>query len=116
MLHLRFSYEEISFFQKPTEDSLRQYLEAITKCAKKHKVSQISVRKAGYEFDRFEWHKVERLIKAVCAQSNLTITIYDQNETEKPQKQDETPVSFELGQAQRQYEALSKLIQWSERG
>ena len=35
---------------------------------------------------------------------------------EQSQKQDETPVRSALGQAQRQDEALSKLIQWIDKG
>ena len=72
--------------------------------------------KAGCGLDRLEWHKVERLIKGICAQSSLTITVYDQSEDEQSEEQDETPVHSALGQAQRQDEALSKLIQWIENG
>ena len=67
--------------------------------------------KAGCGLDRLEWHKVERLIREICTQSNLTITVYDQNKDEQSQKQTETPVRSALGQAQRQYEALYKLIE-----
>ena len=67
------------FFQKPTYDSLRQSLEAMTNHANKQKVTQISMPKAGCGLDRLEWYKVERLIREICAQSNLTITVYDQN-------------------------------------
>ena len=41
-------------FQKPTYDSLRQSLEARTNHAKKHKVTQISMPKAGCGLDRLE--------------------------------------------------------------
>ena len=58
------------FFQKPTYDSLRQSLEAMTKHANKHKVTEISMPKAGCGLDRLEWHEVERLIGEICAQSN----------------------------------------------
>ena len=84
--------------------------------ANKHKVTRISIAKAGCGLDRLEWHKVERLIKEICAQSNLTITVYDQSKDEQSQKQDETPVRSALGQAQRQDEAFSKLIEWIEKG
>ena len=84
--------------------------------ANKHKVTQISMPKAGCGLDRIEWHKVERLIKEICAHSKSTITVYDQNKAEKSQKRDETSVRSTLGQAQRQDEALSKLIEWIERG
>ena len=47
---------------------------------------------------------------------NLTITVYDQSKEEQSQKQDETPVRSPLGQAQRRDEALSKLIEWIEKG
>ena len=115
----RFIYHLVTkkrFFQKPTYDSLRQSLEALTNQAYKHKVTQISMPKAGSGLDRLEWHKVERLVKEICAQSNLTITVYDQNKIEKSQKQTETPVLFALAQEQRQDEALSKPIQWIEKG
>ena len=59
---------------------------------------------------------MERLIKAIYAQSTLTITVFDQNKDEQSQKQHETPVRYALSQAQRQDEALSKLIQWIEKG
>ena len=72
--------------------------------------------KAGCVLDRLEWHKVERFIKENCAQSKLTITVYDQNKEGQSQKHDETPLLSAPGQAQRQDEALSKLIQWIERG
>ena len=72
--------------------------------------------KAGCGLDRLEWYKVERLIKEFCAQSNLTITVYDQSKEEQSQKQDKTQVRSALGQAQRRDEALSKLIEWIERG
>ena len=72
--------------------------------------------KAGCGLDRLEWHKVERLFKEICAQSSFTITVYDQTATEQSQKHDEAPVRSALGQAQRQDEALSKLIGWIERG
>ena len=115
----RFIYHLVTkkrFFQKPTYDSLRQSLEAMTSHANKHKVSQISMPKAGCGLDRLEWYKVERLIKESCAQSDFTITVYDQNKDKQSQKQDETPVRSALGQAQRQNEALSKLIEWIEKG
>ena len=104
------------FFQKPTYDSLRQSLEATTGHANKHKSIQISVPKAGCGLDRLKWYKIERLIKEICAQSNLTIIVYDQRKDEQSQKQKEAPVRSALGQAQRQDEAFSKLIQWIERG
>ena len=88
----------------------------MTNHANKHKVTQISMPKAGCGLDRLEWHKVERLLKEICAHSNLTITVYDQSKDEQSQKQDETPVRSALGQAQRRDEALSKLIQWNEKG
>ena len=88
----------------------------MTSQANKHKVAQISMPKAGCGHDRLEWYKVERLIKEICAQSNLTITVYDQSKDERSQKQDEIPVRSALRQAQRQDEALSKPIQWTERG
>ena len=81
----RFIYHLITkkiFFQKPTYDSLRQSLEAMTKHANKHKVTEISMPKAGCGLDRLEWYKVERLIREICAQSNLTITVYDQRKFE----------------------------------
>ena len=84
--------------------------------ANNYKVTHISMPKAGCGVDRLEWHKVKRLIKEICAQSNLTITVYDQNKDEQSQKQDETPVRSALDQAQRQNEALSKFIQWIEKG
>ena len=114
----RFIYHLITkkrFSQKPTYDSLRQSLEAMTNHANKYKVTQISMPKAGCGLDRLEWHKVERLIREICAQSDLTITVYDQNKDEQSQKQDETSVRSALGQAQRQDEALSKLIEWIEK-
>ena len=80
----RFIYHLVTkkrFFQKPTYDSLRQSLEAITKHAKKHKVTEISMPNAGCGLDWLEWHKVERLIREICAQSNLTVTVYDQHKT-----------------------------------
>ena len=51
------------FFHKPTYDSLRQSLEAMTKHANKHKITEISMPKAACGLDRLEWHKVERLIR-----------------------------------------------------
>ena len=72
--------------------------------------------KAVCGLDRLEWHKVERLIKETCAQSNLTITLFDQSKEEQSQKQAEKPVRSALGQAQRQDEALSKFIEWIKRG
>ena len=87
----------------------------MTNHANKHKVTQISMPKTGCGLVRLEWHKVERLIKGICAQSSLTITVYDQSKDEQSQKQDETPVRSALGQAQRQDEALSKLIEWIEK-
>ena len=56
------------------------------------------------------------MIKEICEQSSLTITVYDQSKDEKPQKQDDAPVRSALVQAQRQDEALSKLIEWIEKG
>ena len=44
------------------------------------------------------------------------ITVYDQSEKEQSRKPTETPVRSALGQAQRQDEALSKLIKWIENG
>ena len=79
--------------------------------ANKHNVTQISMPIAGCGLDRLEWHTVERLIREICAQSNLTIIVYDQSKDEQSQKQDEAPVRSALGRAQRQNEALSKLIQ-----
>ena len=88
----RFIYHLVTkkqFFQKPAYDSSRQSLEAMTNDANKHKVTRISMPKAGCGLDRLEWHKVERLIKENCAQSNLTIAGYDQSKDEQSQKQDE---------------------------
>ena len=82
----RFIYHLVTkkrFFQKPTYDSLRQSMEAMTNHANKHKVTQISIPKAGWGLDRLEWHKVERLIREICAQSNLTITVYEQGKVEQ---------------------------------
>ena len=104
-----------AFFQKPTSDSLRQSLKARTNHANRHKVTQISMPEAGGGLDWLEWHKVERLIKEKCAQSFLTITVYDQSKDKQSQKQDRKPVRSELGQTQRQDQALCKLIQWIER-
>ena len=115
----RFIYHLVTkkrFFQKPTYDSLRQSLQAMTKHGNNYKVTHISMPKAGCGLDRLEWHKVERLIKKICAQSSLTIIVYDQSKDEQSQTQDETPVRSALGQAQRQDEALSKLIEWIEKG
>ena len=71
----------------------------MTNHANKHKVTQISMPKAGCGFNRLEWYKIERPIKEICAQSNLTITVYDQNRDKPSQKQNETPVRSALGQA-----------------
>ena len=90
----RFIYHLVTkkrFFQKPTYDSLRQSLEAMANHANKHKAPEIRMPKAGCGLDRSEWHKVERLIREICAQSSLTITVYDQSKDEQSQKQDETP-------------------------
>ena len=86
----RFIYHLLTkkhFFQKPTYDSLRQSLEAMTNHATKPKLTQLSIPKAGCGLDRLEWHKFERLIKETFAQSNLTITVYDRHKTDKSQKQ-----------------------------
>ena len=115
----RFNYRLVTkkrFFQKPTYHSLRQSLEAMTKHANKHKVTQMSMPKACCGLDQLKWHKIEHLIEEICAQSNLTTTVYEQSKDEKSQKQNEPPVRSALGQAQRQDEALSKLIQWIEKG
>ena len=88
----------------------------MTSHANKNKITQISMPKAGCGLDRLEWHKVERLFREICAQSSLTITVYDQSKDEQSQKQDEVPIRSALGQAQRQDEALSKLMQWIEKG
>ena len=96
----RFIYHLVTkkhFFRKPTYDSLRQSLEAMTNHAIKHKVTQISMPKAGCGLDRLEWYKV----KEICAQSDLTIAVYVQNRVEQSQKLTETPVRSALGQAQR---------------
>ena len=85
----RFIYHLVTkkrFFQKPTYDRLRQPLEAMTEHANKQKVTQISMPKAGCGLDRLEWYKVESLIKETCAQSNLTIIVYDQSKDEQSQK------------------------------
>ena len=87
----------------------------MTKHANNCKVTDISMLKAGCRLDRLEWHKIERLIREICARSKLTITVYEQSKDEKSQKQKEAPVRSALGQAQRQNEALSKLIEWIER-
>ena len=71
------------FLQKPTYDSLRQSLEAMTNHANKHKITQMFIPKAGCGLDWFEWNKVERLIKEICAQSKLTIILYDQSKKEQ---------------------------------
>ena len=115
----RFIYHLVTmkrFLQKPTYDSLRQSLEAMTNHANKHKVTQISMPKACCGLDRLEWYKAERLIRKICAQSNVTITIYDQSIDDISQSQTESPVRSSLGQAERQDEALSKLIQRIEKG
>ena len=91
---------------------MRQSLEARTNHANKHRVTQIGTPKAGRRLDQLQWQKVERLIKEICAQSHLTITVYDQSKREQSQKQDETPVRSAMGQAQRQHEALSQLNEW----
>ena len=83
----------------------------MTNHANKHKVTQISMRKASCGFDWFEWQKVEGLIKKNCAGSSLTITAYDQNKDEQTQKQDETLRHSALCIAQCLDEALSNLIQ-----
>ena len=103
------AFESLKKHLSSTPNSLRQSLGAMTNHANKHEVTQISMPKAGCELDWLEWHKVERLIKEICAQSNLTITVFEQSTDEKSQKQKEAPVRSALGQAQRQDEALYKL-------
>ena len=88
----------------------------MTNDANTHKVTHISMPKADCGLDRLEWYKVERLIKEICAQSSLTITVYDQSQDEQSQKQKETSVRSALDQAQRQDEALLNLVQWIENG
>ena len=95
---------------------MRQSLEPMTNHASKHKVTQTSMPKAGWGLDQLEWYKVGRLIKEICAQSNITILVYDQKRDEQSQKPTETPVRSALGQAQRQDEALAKLIERIEKG
>ena len=115
----RFIYHSVTkkrFFQKPTYDTLRQSLEAMTNLANKHKVTRISMPEAGCGLYRLEWYKIERLIEENCAQSSLTITVCEQNKDEQSQKQTETTVRSALGQAKRQDEALSKLIDWIAKG
>ena len=75
----------------------------------------MSMPKASCGFDGLEWHKVQCLIKEICAQSNLTITVCDQSIDEQSQKQDKESVRSALGQEQSQDEAVSKFIQWIER-
>ena len=94
---MQFSYEETFFFRKPTKDSLRQSLGAMTYHVKAQKVTQINMPNTGCE-----WHEVERLIKKICAQSNKISTLYYQNKDEQLQKQDEARVGSALGKAQRQ--------------
>ena len=63
----RFIYHLVTkkrFFQKPTYDSLRQSLEAMTNHANEHKINQ-TMPKAGCDLDRLEWHKMECLIKEI---------------------------------------------------
>ena len=62
-----------------------QSLEAMTNHANKQKITQIRTPKAGCGLDWLEWHGTEHLIKEICAQSNLTITVYDQNKDEQLQ-------------------------------
>ena len=88
----------------------------MTNHASKHKVTQLSMLKAGCGLDWLEWHKVELLTKEICAQSNSTITVYEQSKNEQSQKQKEAPVRSALGETQRQDEALSKFFGWIERG
>ena len=90
---------------------MRQSLEAMTYHANKQKLTHISMPKAVCGPDRFKLNKVECLILEIGAQSNKTITVCDQNKTEKSQMRNETPKRFALGQAQRQDEVLFKLIQ-----
>ena len=106
----RFIVRKKSVFQKPTYNTLQQSLDAMTNHSNNLNVRHISRPKAGCGLDWLEWHKVERLIKEICAESNVTITVSDQHKVvEQSQKQDEA-----LGKAQRQDEALSKLIPWIE--
>ena len=84
--------------------------------ANERKVTQISMPEAGCGLDRLEWHKVEHFIKEMCAQSNLTITFYEQSKNEQSQKQEEVPVRSAPGQEQRQDEALSKFFEWTQKG
>ena len=51
--------------------------------ANKQKVAQISMPKTGCRLDRSEWHKVERPIEEICAQSILRNTVYDHNKVEQ---------------------------------
>ena len=88
----------------------------MTNHAHKHEVTQIGMPKAGCGLDRLEWYKIERLIREICAQSNLTVTVFDQNRDEQSQKENETSVHSALGQAQRHEEAIIKLIEWIEKG
>ena len=101
----------------------------MTNYANAHQVTRISIPNFGCGLDRLEWYKMKCLIKEICAQSKLTITVYDlekdentNTQEEQPEitnehakKVDERPTYLALGRAQRQYEALSKLIQWIER-
>ena len=58
----------------------------MTNHTNKHKVTQVSLPKAGCALDRLEWYEVEGLPKENCAQSNLTIAVYDQSKEEQQRR------------------------------
>ena len=66
-----FIYHSITkkrLFRKPTSDSFRQSPETTTNHPNEKRVASMSMSKAGCRLDRLERHKVERLIKEVCAE------------------------------------------------
>ena len=66
--------------------------------------------KASCGLDRLYWYKVDGLIKEISAQSNLIITIYDQNNHEQSKKSDEVPAYPALGKAHRKKRRCPKSI------
>lgn len=66
----------MSYFEKPTYQSLRSSLEAMRAHAAANYVNEIAMPKIGYGLDKLEWPKVEKIIKEVFRDTDMQIKVY----------------------------------------
>ncbi|XP_027026073.2 ADP-ribose glycohydrolase OARD1 [Tachysurus fulvidraco] len=82
----RFVYYLITkekYNDKPTNETLRQSLEAMKAHCLENGVTRLSIPRIGCGLDKLSWKNVSEIIEEVYQHTNVTITVYSLPSTQK---------------------------------